>query len=148
MNRHNIYEQLKIDEGVKYEIYNDHLGLPTTGVGHLILESDEEYGKPLGTCISEDRAFDLFEQDLDNAIIESINLYGPTTFNSFPDEVQEIVINMMFNMGRTRLSKFKNFKAALEHKEWNIAANEMVDSKWHKQVTNRANRLVERMRNV
>ena len=29
----NVYEQLKIDEGVKYEIYEDHLGYPTFGVG-------------------------------------------------------------------------------------------------------------------
>ena len=29
-------EELEIDEGVEYKIYNDHLGYPTFGVGHLI----------------------------------------------------------------------------------------------------------------
>ena len=43
MNRNNIYEQLKIDEGVVYEIYKDHLGYPTFGVGHLILKTDDEF---------------------------------------------------------------------------------------------------------
>ena len=42
-------EELKIDEGCKYEIYLDHLGLPTFGIGHLIVQGDEEYEKPVGT---------------------------------------------------------------------------------------------------
>ena len=52
MNVDNLREQLKIDEGVKYEIYNDHLGYATFGIGHLIVEGDEEHGKPLGTPVS------------------------------------------------------------------------------------------------
>ena len=38
-----LIDELKADEGVKNEIYLDHLGLPTCGVGHLIRESDPEY---------------------------------------------------------------------------------------------------------
>ena len=48
MNREAVYEQLKIDEGVEYVIYNDHLGYATFGVGHLVLESDPESGQPVG----------------------------------------------------------------------------------------------------
>ena len=48
-------EQLKIDEGVVYEIYNDHLGYPTFGIGHLVLEGDPEYGLEVGTPVAEDR---------------------------------------------------------------------------------------------
>ena len=55
---------------------------------------------------------------------------------------------MMFNMGRTRLNKFKGMKSGVSRRDWNAAADEMVDSIWYRQVTNRANRLVERMRNV
>ena len=54
----------------------------------------------------------------------------------------------MFNMGRPRLSKFANMKAAVDEGDWNRAADEMMDSRWYNQVTNRAERLVERMRNV
>ena len=55
---------------------------------------------------------------------------------------------MMFNMGLTRLSKFKGMKRGVDAKDWNAAADEMVDSRWYNQVTNRAKRLVDRMRNI
>ena len=47
-------EQLTIDEGCVYEIYNDHLGYATFGIGHLVRESDPENGSPLGTAVSEE----------------------------------------------------------------------------------------------
>jgi hypothetical protein len=55
---------------------------------------------------------------------------------------------MMFNMGRPRLSKFKNFNAALAANDWSKAAAEGRDSLWYRQVTNRAERLMTRMENV
>ena len=55
---------------------------------------------------------------------------------------------MMFNLGYPRLSKFKGMKRGVDSEDWNAAADEMVDSRWYKQVTNRANRLVERMRSI
>ena len=53
---------------------------------------------------------------------------------------------MMFNMGRPRLSKFKGMKRGVDARNWNAAADEMVDSRWYRQVTKRADRLVNRMR--
>lgn len=147
MNREEVFNQLKEDEGVKYEIYNDHLGLATFGVGHLVIENDSEFGSPLGTPISTERVWEAFEQDLDTSIDECEVLFGPK-WNDFPGEVQEIVVNMMFNMGRPRLSKFKNFCAALDEGDWAKAAVEGRDSRWHKQVTNRAERLMVRLENV
>ena len=55
---------------------------------------------------------------------------------------------MMFNMGRSRLSGFKKFRAAIADKDWLECATQMEDSRWHKQVTNRANRLIKRMESV
>ena len=147
LNRESVFEQLKIDEGVVYEVYHDHLGLPTFGVGHLVLESDAEYGKPLGTPVDEDRVKDCFEKDLDTAISECEVLYEDH-WEEFPGEVKEILVNMMFNMGRTRLSGFKNFKKALEEGDWKQAGIEGRDSKWYRQVTNRAERLMSRMEQV
>mgnify|MGYP001410314973 CR=1 FL=1 len=147
MNREAVYEQLKIDEGVVNEIYLDHLGYPTFGVGHLVLESDPEHGQDVGTPVSEERVRECFEKDLDTSISECVALYGEQ-FNDWPDEVQQIIVNMMFNMGRTRLSGFKNFRKALEDKNWSRAAEEGRDSRWYRQVTNRAERLMERMENV
>ena len=67
-------------------------------------------------------------------------------FDDLPEEVQLIVANMMFNMGRPRLSKFKGMKRGVDNRDWNDAADEMVDSGWYRQVTKRAQRLVDRMR--
>ena len=147
MNREEVFNQLKEDEGVKYEIYNDHLGLATFGVGHLVIESDSEFSQALGTSISTERVWEAFEQDLDTSIDECEVLFG-SKWHDFPGEVQEIVVNMMFNMGRPRLSKFKNFCAALDEGDWAKAAVEGRDSRWHKQVTNRAERLMVRLENV
>ena len=147
--RKNVFHQLMIDEGVEYKIYLDHLGYPTFGIGHLVLESDPEHGKDVGTSISTERVEEAFEKDLDTAISECKVLYGESTWNmDFPCEVQEILVNMMFNMGRPRLSQFKNFTKALEEQDWKKAAVEGRDSRWHKQVYNRAERLMVRMENV
>ena len=148
-SKENVFEQLKIDEGVEYEIYLDHLGLPTFGVGHLVTEQDEEYGKEVGTPVSEQRVKELFEKDLETAIYDCKKIYGESTWElDFPDEVQEILVNMAFNLGRPRLSQFKNFTKALEEENWAKAAVEGRDSRWHKQVYHRAERLMVRMENV
>ena len=148
MNREAVYNQLKIDEGVEYEIYEDHLGYPTFGVGHLILESDEEFGRPVGTPVTEERVRACFERDLDTSIGECRTLYGEGIFRDLPDEVQQILVNMMFNMGRPRLSGFKKFNAAIEAGDWTEAAKEGRDSRWYDQVTNRAERLMGRLEKV
>ena len=147
MNKEAVYEQLKIDEGVVYEIYKDHLGYDTFGVGHLVLETDPEYGQPVGTPVSEERVRECFEKDLAISVSECVILYKGL-WENFPDEVQQILVNMMFNMGRTRLSKFKNMFNALEEHDWKRAAVEGRDSRWHKQVTNRAERLMVRLEKV
>ena len=148
LDREAVFEQLKIDEGVVNEIYLDHLGYPTFGVGHLVLETDPEHGQEVGTPISEERTKECFEKDLDTAISECELLYEDGFFGDLPDEVQQILVNMMFNMGRTRLSKFKKMHAAIIESDWETAAVEGRDSRWHKQVTNRAERLMERLESV
>ena len=144
MDLERLREQLEIDEGVKYEVYNDHLAYATFGVGHLVLESDPEHGAELGTPVSESRVIEAFEQDCENVLRDCNILYED--FASLPEEAQQVIANMMFNMGRPRLSKFKGMKRGVDSRNWNAAADEMVDSAWYRQVTNRADRLVERIR--
>jgi len=146
MNIDQLREELKIDEGCKYEIYLDHLGLPTFGIGHLVLDSDVEHGQEVGTSVSEDRVNECFANDVETVLSECKKLYS--NFELLPEEVQLIIANMMFNMGYPRLSKFKGMRAGVDAGDWNRAADEMVDSRWYQQVTNRADRLVNRMRNV
>ena len=144
MNMEKLREELEADEGVKYEIYNDHLGYATFGVGHLVLESDPEYGDPIGAPVSESRVIEAFEQDCENVLRDCNILYED--FEDLPEEAQQVIANMMFNMGRPRLSKFKGMKRGVDSRDWNAAADEMVDSAWYRQVTNRADRLVKRIR--
>ena len=144
MNIEQLREQLEIDEGVEYEVYLDHLGYATFGVGHLVLESDPEHGAEVGTPVSESRVIEAFEQDCENVLRDCNILYED--FASLPEEAQQVIANMMFNMGRPRLSKFKGMKRGVDSRNWNAAADEMVDSAWYRQVTNRADRLVERIR--
>ena len=146
MNIDQLREELKVDEGVKYEIYLDHLDLPTFGIGHLVLDSDPEYGQEVGTPVSEDRVNECFAKDVEVVLSECSQLYP--RFDVLPEEAQLIIANMMFNMGRPRLSKFKGMKAAIDAGDYHRAAVEMVDSRWYQQVTNRADRLVARMRSI
>ena len=144
MNIEQLREQLEVDEGCVYEIYNDHLGYPTFGIGHLVKESDPEQGQSLGTAVSPDRVAEAFESDIQSVLRDCNVLYSD--FDDLPEEAQQVIANMMFNLGRPRLSKFAGMKRGVDARDWNQAADEMVDSNWYRQVTNRADRLVERVR--
>ena len=137
---------LELDEGVKHEIYLDHLGLRTFGIGHLVREEDPEYGWDVGEPVSDNRVAEAFESDIQITIDDCEKLYPD--FYELPEEAQLIIANMCFNLGYPRLSKFKGMKAGVDARDWNAAADEMVDSRWYRQVTNRADRLVERMRAI
>ena len=146
MDIEKLREQLKIDEGCVNSVYLDHLNLPTVGIGHLITEWDEEYEKPVGTEVSEERVNELFEKDVQVTIDECKLLYND--FDDLPEEAQQIIANMMFNMGRPRLSRFHKMKKAVDARDWVEAGNQMKDSRWYNQVTTRADRLVERMKSI
>ena len=144
MDLEKLRKQLEIDEGVEYKIYKDHLGYLTFGVGHLVLEFDSEYRLPAGSPVSKSRVIEAFESDCENVLRDCSILYKD--FDDLPEEAQQVIANMMFNMGRPRLSKFKGMKRGVDARDWNVAADEMVDSSWYRQVTNRADRLVARIR--
>ena len=146
MNKDQLREELAEDEGCKFEIYLDHLGLPTFGIGALVKEYDPEYGLPVGTPVSEERVRQRFNLDIAVTIEDCGRLYPD--FDELPEEAQLVIANMCFNLGYPRLSKFKGMKAGVDARDWERAADEMVDSRWHDQVPNRAKRLVKRIRDL
>ena len=146
MDTEKLREQLKVDEGCVYELYNDHLGYATFGIGHLVTESDPEHGSDIGTEVSESRVVEAFEQDVQTVLSDCAILYPD--FDELPEEAQQVIANMMFNLGRPRLSAFKGMKAGVDARDWNEAADQMVDSRWYRQVGARAERLVERIRSL
>lgn len=144
MNIDKLREEIAADEGEVSEIYLDHLGYPTFGIGHLIRDDEPECGLPVGTPIDNDRIVEAFESDIETVLSDCNKLYPD--FDDLPEEAQRVIANMMFNLGYPRLSKFKGMKRGVDNRDWDTAADEMVDSRWYRQVTNRANRLVKRIR--
>ena len=140
--------EIIFDEGERKDIYRDHLGHLTVGIGHLIVKGDPEYGMPVGTTISEARVQELFTQDLKVAINDARAIFGATAFGKLPQEAQRVIINMAFNLGRRRLSGFKRFIVVVKGRNWESAAREMENSRWYNQVRNRAARLAQRIRNL
>ena len=144
MDLDRLMEDLEHDEGVKYQVYLDHLGLPTFGIGHLITENDPEYGAPVGTPVDAARVEECFENDIQTVLRDCKRVFPD--FHELPSDAQLVICNMLFNLGLTRFLGFKNFIAAVDARDWAGAADQMVDSRWYRQVPKRANRLVERIR--
>lgn len=143
MNIEKLREELKVDEGCIEEIYLDHLGYHTFGIGHLITNKDKEWGEPVGTKISTKRINECFKNDIEIVFKElDRNL---SWWRELPDDIQLVLANMCFNLGITRLKKFKKFLTALSKKDWELAATEMMDSRWATQVKQRAVRLQKRV---
>ena len=78
-------------------------------------------------------------------VTQRITLPTKEAWETFPGEVQEVLVNMLFNLGRPRLTKFKNFNKQILAHEWAAAAPEGRDSIWYRQVGNRAERLMDRL---
>ena len=64
MNIDKLRRQLEIDEGVKYEVYLDHLKLKTFGIGHLVLDKDPESKMEVGDRVDESRVTDYSKHDV------------------------------------------------------------------------------------
>ena len=139
-------KQLIEDEGCKYEIYLDHLGYKTFGIGHLCEATDPENDLEVGSEVSKERVDECFINDIEKVIEDCIILYDD--FYTLPDDAQLIVANMMFNLGRPRLTNFVRMRKAVNEGNFSEAKIQMLDSKWAKQVPNRAERLSERMGNI
>ena len=146
MDVEKLREELERDEGCVYNIYLDHLGYRTFGIGHLVRESDPENGLQVGAMVSEDRVKEAFESDINTVLRDCNKLYSD--FHYLPEEAQRVIANMMFNLGYPRYSKFKLMIKGIKDKNYDEAAKQMKQSRWYNQVTNRAERLIERMKKV
>ena len=144
MNINTLREEIEADEGCEYKLYRCSEGHLTGGIGHLITEGDEEYyGKRIGEPIPEQQVQDWFLNDVQVAIQDCQTIFS--AFDKLPDEIQHVLINMSFQLGKPRLSKFKKMIAAVEAEDYQEMANQMEDSRWYKQTTNRAQRLIDRV---
>ena len=142
MDIEHLKKDIMFEEGVKYEVYNDHLGYKTFGVGHLCRATDPENDMEVGTPVSKERVDECFEVDLYVAINDAEKFCEGMEVD---DNIKECVTHMVFQLGLPRLNKFRNFKQALVDGDIAKAQAEMKDSLWYRQTTNRADRLIEKM---
>ena len=142
MDIKHLKKDIMFEEGVKYEVYNDHLGYKTFGVGHLVRATDPENDMEVGTPVSKERVDECFEVDLYVAINDTEKFCEGMEVD---DNIKECVTHMVFQLGLPRLNKFRNFKQALVDGDIAKAQAEMKDSLWYRQTTNRAERLIEKM---
>lgn len=143
-------------EGHRSKVYRDSKGIPTIGIGFNLQRGDaaqklSEIGVDIndvlkGKELTHQQINTLFEDDLHTAI-EDARRFLPN-FDEQPEMVKNIVTDMSFNLGLTRLSKFNNFRKALIRNDYQTAANEMVDSQWYGQVGNRSKELVSIMKGI
>lgn len=139
-----VKEDLIRHEGYVAEIYLCSENYPTFGIGHMVTEDDIEYSWPVGTPVTDERILDVFHKDCNVAYSDACNLV--LNFAGQAPTAQRVLVNMAFNLGRNRLSKFKNMLKAVNEGDYQKAADEMVDSKWYRQVGRRSEELVEMMR--
>lgn len=146
--KNSLFEVIKEDlirhEGYIREIYLDSEGYETFGVGHLVTELDMEHSWPIGSPITDERILAVFDEDFLDALEDAESLVDG--LYNHPDSVIRVLVNMAFNLGRTRLRNFKKMLAAVEAKDYKTAADEMEDSKWYRQVKRRGVELVNIMR--
>jgi lysozyme len=133
-DRDQLVDQLIIHEGVELKPYKDTLGILTIGIGRNL----EDRG------ISEDEARYLCLNDIE--IVERELASNFAIVDGLDPARQLVIADMAFNLGVPRLRGFAKMWLAIEQGDYNAAAEEMLDSKWARQVGQRAQRLAETMR--
>jgi len=135
-------EQIKRHEGEVLNIYEDSLGYKTLGVGHLCKPQDPEYDWAVGTSVSQEVVDMYYKDDFVTHLAEAIHIFGSEEgFYNLPEDIQHVLVNMCFNLGGTRLSKFKNMIKACREHNWKEMAAQMEDSRWYGQVGRRSKEL-------
>ncbi|OGG98914.1 MAG: hypothetical protein A2600_06285 [Candidatus Lambdaproteobacteria bacterium RIFOXYD1_FULL_56_27] len=123
-------------EGLRLKPYLCTAGKLTLGIGRNL----EDRG------ISAEEADFLLDQDVDHCIGElKTNL---PWFEALVPDAQEVLVNLCFNLGMTRLLGFKLMLAALESGDWEESAKQMLESKWATQVGPRAQELAQRVAGI
>tara|TARA_R100000234_G_C4829398_1_gene106277 strand:- start:49 stop:501 length:453 start_codon:yes stop_codon:yes gene_type:complete len=142
-------QEIKRHEGEVLKIYIDSLGYKTLGVGHLCQPNDPEYNWEVGTPVTQEVVDMYYEDDFLKHYKEAIYVFGSEEdFEKLPEIIQRVLVNMCFNLGGSRLSKFRNMLKACREHNWNEMARQMQDSRWYHQVGRRSKELQQAVLSV
>lgn len=155
MDRQYIRRLISQNEGRIPHVYPDSKGIPTIGVGFNLersdarqlvedLELDFEQVKSGEVELNQDQIDILLDHDIDQAMADARIIFA--NFDELDGNRQGVLVDMSFNLGRTRLQGFLRMIGAVERGDFEAAVAEMIDSAWHRQVGQRALDLEASMR--
>ena len=147
MDRQALIKRLRDYEGCEYTAYDDSEGYRTVAIGFLLdspeaIDTIERMGLNYKGVYAGDVTLTdahcnfLLDHKIDVAIADAKRLVS--NFAELPDDVQDVIVDMSYNLGGPRLAKFVKTLAAFEARDYCTAAKEMAQSKWAKQVGRRA----------
>ena len=131
-----LVEMLRLHEGVRYKVYLCSEGYETIGVGRNISEG--------GLGLSKDEVEFLLVNDIKRVQDELTRNFS--WFLDLNEARRDAMVDICFNLGLTRLRSFANALEAMSYGQYEIAANEFMDSRWSQQVGNRAVEVTEMIR--
>ena len=139
--------QLVYDEGIVLSTYPDSLGLPTMGIGSLLKPGMPEFEYEIGTPVSEERVLQAFIDEFVFDTFSDVKSVYPN-YQEMPQEAVQIVLNLLYQLGRGRYLGFKKHVAAMRRADWNTAAHELRDSKLYRQAKKRTERRARRLEKI
>jgi GH24 family phage-related lysozyme (muramidase) len=132
-----LIKRIKKNEGFSSAPYKDQLGFLTVGYGHLILSNEKHLTK---TKLSKDKLEKIFIQDFKNTIKDYEKHLKKKTSNK---KEEELLIEMVFQMGVKRVLKFRNLLRNMRKKNKHLVCFEMMNSLWYKQTPKRVKELIK-----
>ena len=153
--RNELVKMIALHEGLRLQVYQDHLGIDTIGIGRNLEDrgiTDGELSFINKTMedvyeigLTEEEAYYLCMNDI--AIVEKELLANKPIVNQLNDVRQMVLIDMAFNMGITRFNttKWPKFFRAIANEDYGTASKEMLDSNWARQTKRRSARLSDMM---
>lgn len=145
-----LLQSVKKHEGLRTEAYQDTKGIWTCGYGRNLEEAGVDPTYAQFVCISEETADDWLIEDLAESLMDALTF---PQFAKMNRARRNVFVEMVFQMGRTRVARFVNMLGSIsldtqvKPTNWEIVANHMLDSKWHREDSpERAETLANTMR--
>lgn len=140
------------EEGCKLELYKDHLGFNTIGVGHLLDQEQTEeeleiIGSPNVDKITQEQAKALLEVDINEAMEDMSLIFTEEEWDAIDGTRQCVLVSQIFQVGGAGLRKFRKMIAAVKSGDWDKAATESLDSLAARQTPGRWERQADMLRN-